>query len=297
MDDSFEREKWEVERAFREREIAIKEREQQSQEADLALKKAEHEVAHWKSPLVVAIFAASIAAIGNAILAYENAKSQTRLEAQKAEQARILEMIKTGSPDKAAENLKFLLKTGLISDPAIRSELAKFLDSRQPGTGPSLPSVSSAKEGTELVAKFEGTALKPYTDTLGQSYIGSGHRLTEYELSSGQIVIGDQPINFRSGITPAQAKQLLEQDIEPYRKKVNEFVTVPLTKNQRDALASFIFDLGPGALKQSQLLVKLNAGKYDEVPNEMRKFVKMAGRVIPAKVKRREAEVALWNKQ
>ena len=45
-----------------------------------------------KSPVVVAILAAAVAASGNAIVAYTNARSETNLEAQKAEQARILEI-------------------------------------------------------------------------------------------------------------------------------------------------------------------------------------------------------------
>src|SRR5882724_5846944 len=62
--------------------------------------------------------------------------AQTALQAQQSEQARILEMIKTGSPDKAAENLRFLLEAGLIADPTVREKLSKFLDNRNPGSGP-----------------------------------------------------------------------------------------------------------------------------------------------------------------
>jgi len=62
------------------------------------------------------------------------------LEEGKAEAARILEVIKTGNdPEKAAENLKFLVDTGLISDAGRRKNIQAFLDSRKPGQGPSLP--------------------------------------------------------------------------------------------------------------------------------------------------------------
>jgi hypothetical protein len=108
----FEREKWDAERAFRERELLLKEQEQRVNDAELDLKRAEYASARWKNPLIVAILAAAIAGAGNSVVSYLNAVSRTRLEAQKSEQARILEMIKTGSPDKTAENLRFLLEAG-----------------------------------------------------------------------------------------------------------------------------------------------------------------------------------------
>lgn len=112
---SLEREKWKVECAFKERELLVKERECNLKETELNIKKAENEASHWKSPLIVAIFTAAVAAAGNAVVVYINAHSQTALEAQKSEHERILEMIKTGNPDNAAENLQFLLDSGLIS--------------------------------------------------------------------------------------------------------------------------------------------------------------------------------------
>lgn len=294
---SLEREKWEAERTFREREVAIKEREQNNTEAELALKQAEQSGSHWKNPLVVAILAAAVAGMGNALVAYLNGTSQTSLEAQKSEQARILEMIKTGSPDKAAENLRFLLEAGLIIDPVVRRDLTKFLDSRKPGSGPALPSAFVAKDLPELVSKFEGATLKPYKDPLGVTVIGSSRVLTQQEIESGQLIIGGKSVDFRSGITPEQAKQLLESDLAPVRMEVERLVTVKLTANQKDALTSFVFNVGLSQFKRSELLRKLNEGSYDEVPIEMMKNVKVGGRTLPGLVARRQSEVALWNKQ
>jgi hypothetical protein len=121
---AFECEKWEAERTFREREISIKEREQAIKEAELTLKKEEHAISQWRNPLVVAIFAAAVAASGNAVVAFTNGAFQRQLESQKSEQARILEMIKTGDADKAAENLRFLLDAGLRASEAPCSDQA-----------------------------------------------------------------------------------------------------------------------------------------------------------------------------
>lgn len=141
-----DREKWETEKALREREISIKEREQVTNEAELKLKEKEQLTSQWQNPLIVAIIAAALAVVGNAVLAFTNGLQQRRLEAEKSEQQRILEMIKTGNADKVAENLRFLLAAGLISDPSLQARLQTFLDNRNPGSGPSLPSSSYEKE-------------------------------------------------------------------------------------------------------------------------------------------------------
>jgi hypothetical protein len=71
---SFEREKWSTEVAFRERELSLKERQQQTQEAELEIKRRELRSTGWRSPLVIAILAATLAAAGNIYV--ENVKAQ-----------------------------------------------------------------------------------------------------------------------------------------------------------------------------------------------------------------------------
>jgi len=131
-----EREKWEREQAQKDQELLLKEREFLLKDAELTLKKKEHAAAGWKNPLVVAIMAATVAAIGNAVVTMTNGQLQRELEDQKSEQTRILEMIKTGDPDKAADNLKFLLAAGLISNVETSKRLSDFLSKREPGSGP-----------------------------------------------------------------------------------------------------------------------------------------------------------------
>lgn len=140
--DTLESEKWNAEKIFREREVAVKEREIAAKEVELDLKRKEFAAAGWRNPLVVAIMAATLAAVSNAAISVLNGIAQRDLEDQKSEQTRILEMIKTGSPDKAAENLDFLLQAGLISDEALVGKLRAFLTARKPGSGPTLPVAS-----------------------------------------------------------------------------------------------------------------------------------------------------------
>jgi hypothetical protein len=158
----FERDKWRAEFDVRRREASLKEKETAS--------------ARWRSPLVVAIFAATVAAIGNAVVAYVNGSQQLVLEHDKAESARIFEMIKTGDEEKAAQNLRFLLKTGLISDPSRVDKLTAFLDAPRPhGTGPALPAPGGPVAFEPSAALTD--SVKQSLDTLLQDYVARLDRL------------------------------------------------------------------------------------------------------------------------
>ncbi len=132
---------------------------------EMNLKRQEAGQSRWVNPLVLAIFAAAAAAVGNAgvtlISGYQQRQLEERqaadtqnlnstqsrntlqLEQSKAESARILEVVKTNDPDKAAANLKFLIEIGLITDANISGPIKAYLDRRQPGEGISLPSPAS----------------------------------------------------------------------------------------------------------------------------------------------------------
>ena len=97
-------------------------------------------------------------------------------------------------------------------------------------------------------------------------------------------------------ITEGQAERLLKDDLDRFEKRVSSLVKVPLTDNQFSALVSF--DFNTGALHSSTLLKKLNQKKYEEVPNELMKYVKAtvngSKRTVTGLVNRRSAEVGLW---
>ena len=61
-------------------------------------------------------------------LCWLRASATEKLEKDKAEAARILEAVKTGDFEKAAENLRTLLDMGLVSDPETQAKLRKYLE-------------------------------------------------------------------------------------------------------------------------------------------------------------------------
>lgn len=163
-DAGFERQKWSADHEIRLRQVAVLERETAVKEADqalrreeltlknaeLALKEKEQRASTWRSPLVVAIFAAAVAAAGNAVIAYLNGNAQLGLEERKAEQTRILEMIKTSDPEKATNNLKFLLESGLIADELRAAKLREYLSKRPASSGPVLPAPAGSPPEREM---------------------------------------------------------------------------------------------------------------------------------------------------
>lgn len=150
-------------------------------------------------------------------------------------------------------------------------------------------------EGRKLLIKFEGLELKSYKDSAGLLTIGVGHLLTSKELSSGMIKIGSEDVEYYNGITEAQCFALLDQDIAPAARAVEECVKVPLNENQKDALTIFVFNIGAGAFKSSTLLHQLNLSQYDAVPFQLSRWNKAGGKVVQGLINRRAAEAKLWS--
>jgi hypothetical protein len=145
----FEREKWRGEYDLRKRELELKERDAARSQ--------------WSSPLVIAVSAAAVAGLFNAGIAWVNGMQARTVEETKGEAARILEVIRTDNPDKAAVNLKFLVDAGLISDAGRRKNIQAFLDHRAAGQGPTLPT-DVLKSLEQLREEFEERAKRTARD-------------------------------------------------------------------------------------------------------------------------------------
>ena len=150
----------------------------------------------------------------------------------------------------------------------------------QGGTQPA--GMSLSQSGLNLIKSHEGLRTTAYQDPVGVWTIGYGH--------TGTAKPGQK-------ITEAQAEQLLRQDVGWAQDAVRKNVKVPLTQGQFDALVSFTFNLGAGALGRSTLLKKLNAGDYAGAQAEFGKFVHAGGRVLPGLVRRRNEEAQMFGNQ
>ena len=97
-------------------------------------------------------------------------------------------------------------------------------------------------------------------------------------------------------ISEHDAALFLRRDIASAEKAVRSAVTVPLTQDQFDALVSFTNNVGSENLRSSTLLRLLNRGDYNSVPEQLQRWVKGGGQVLPGLVERREKEAALFSR-
>lgn len=150
--------------------------------------------------------------------------------------------------------------------------------------------MQTSDQGLALIKAHEGLRLEAYPDAgygWDRATIGYGH--------TSQA--GPPDVTRGMRITAAQAEQILRDDLRKFEGYVTSAVHVPLTQAQFDALVSWTFNLGPGNLKSSTMLRKLNAGDYQGAADEMLRWNKSNGKVLAGLTKRREAERALFLSQ
>ena len=150
--------------------------------------------------------------------------------------------------------------------------------------------LTTSPAGLALIKKHEGFRANVYLCPAGKPTIGYGHMLTRSEIGVLKLV------------SKAQAEALLLQDCRIAEIFINANVRVVLNQNQFDALVSFAFNLGVGALDRSTLLRVLNTGKYREAARQFLRWDKFknprTGKLEVAKglFNRRAEESALFLK-
>ena len=140
------------------------------------------------------------------------------------------------------------------------------------------------KNGLDLIKRFEGFEPEIYLDAAGLPTIGYGHLIRKGEHKM-----------FENGISYEAAVALLIKDVESAERSVLRLINVPLTDGQFDALVSFTFNLGGGALQRSTLRRKINREEHEAVPQELMRWVWAGGRKLRGLIRRRKAETELYS--
>jgi lysozyme len=148
--------------------------------------------------------------------------------------------------------------------------------------------------GLDLTTQWEGKRAQMYLDSAGNPSIGVGHLLTKGEKDIGQINIAGEIVNWNSGLSDMQIEDLLRQDMYSAQCTVNRVITEDVNQNQFDALCDLCFNIGGGAFADSHVVIYINSGQMDLVPDAFRMWNRAGGQVIQGLVNRRENEVKLW---
>ena len=125
------------------------------------------------------------------------------------------------------------------------------------------------QDGLNLIKRFEGFEPEIYLDAAGLPTIGYGHLLRPGETEM-----------FKNGISEEAGVALLIKDVLVAERAVLRLIRVPLTNGQFDALVSFTFNLGSGALQRSTLRRKVNREEHEDVPAEFMRWVWAGGKKL-----------------
>ena len=136
-----------------------------------------------------------------------------------------------------------------------------------------------SEEGLALIKKYEGCELEAYLCPAKVWTIGYGH--------TKDVKEGDQ-------ITKEEAEYMLQEEMIEYESYVNDMVDVELNQSQYDSLCAWVYNLGPTNFQSSTLLKVLNEEKYNEIPQQIKRWNKAGGEVLDGLIRRREAEALLF---
>ncbi len=137
-----------------------------------------------------------------------------------------------------------------------------------------------------LIKEFEGFSAKAYRDPVGVWTIGFG--------TTAVAGVGIAP---RQGdvISEAEAEMFLIRAVDKFAAQIRPAITAPVNENEFGAFVSLAYNIGPGAFCSSTALRRFNAGDKPGAARGLLLFVKAGGKRMNGLVRRRHAEVALFN--
>ncbi len=148
------------------------------------------------------------------------------------------------------------------------------------------PISESVEVAAGLCRPFEGLRLKPYICPAGYPTIGYG---TVYKPDGTKVTMDDPPI------TKETAEEWLVHELR------NNYVAGVLKASPHlaahpkvlGALGDFAYNLGVPRYRASTLRRKIAEKDWDGAKDELMKWTRGGGRVLPGLLRRRQAECAL----
>ena len=134
------------------------------------------------------------------------------------------------------------------------------------------------KSGLNLIKKYEGCRLTSYICPAGVLTIGYGH--------TGKAVKPNKTL------TKKKAISLVKKDLARFERHVQSYNYIyEWTDNEFSALVSFAFNIG-----NIDQLTAYGKRTRSQIRSAMLKYVKANGKTLPGLVKRRKAELKLFNR-
>lgn len=149
----------------------------------------------------------------------------------------------------------------------------------------------------EMIKHHEGVRSKPYRCPAGLWTIGVGHVLYPEQATMKmpeRMALPLKPEHDRL-FTDGGIDAIFRSDLLRFESGVLRLCPDTFTRQSHfDALVSFAFNVGLGSLQSSTLRMKYNRGDYAGAADELLKWVRGGGRILPGLTRRRLAEQALF---
>jgi lysozyme len=135
---------------------------------------------------------------------------------------------------------------------------------------PEFLSLRTGERALTMIKRREGLRLDAYRGPGGHMLIGYGHAL---DVEPGM------------SISEAEANKLFEEDLRIIEKRLSQIVGITVSDNEFGALVSLAYNIGTGALAQSNVVRELNAGNRIAAADAFLSWDKtsQAGELIPSK--------------
>ena len=151
-----------------------------------------------------------------------------------------------------------------------------------------------------MIKHHEGVRMRPYRCpallwTVGVGHvIDPAHAAVKYEERRALPI----PDGWDRQLTMGEVDAILAQDLGKFERGVARLCPASTGhQGQFDALVSFSFNVGLGALQRSSIRMRYNRGDIEGAADAFLMWTKAAGKVLPGLVKRRNDERALFLRQ
>lgn len=149
--------------------------------------------------------------------------------------------------------------------------------------------MTPSKNCIDLIKKFEGFRSEAYQDSVGVWTVGYGSTMWP---DGNKVQPGQK-------MTMDEAEKVMAWELDRKGKVIlSALPTTIISQNQYDALLSFAYNLGVGALLKSTLFRKLKLNPDDEtIRAEFMRWVNAGGKPLKGLITRRKAEADLYFKK
>lgn len=141
-----------------------------------------------------------------------------------------------------------------------------------------VPSTRVYSLAVSTIRTFEGFRSTPYSDG-----------------GTDKIGYGSDTENNESYLSESEATIRIYRWLKEHAEPSLQWVDRSLTDHQMAAIFSFVYNVGPTAFRNSDLLICMN--RFPKaVPSQFMRWVRSDGKVLNGLVRRRRTEVKLWKK-